>query len=48
METLETIQNRGKRNCKRTPEVEAFEKKWIEYIRQFKGLNQREKVRISA
>lgn len=48
METLGTIQNRGNRNCKRTPEVEAFEKKWLEHIRQFEGLNQREKVRISA
>ena len=48
MEKLETIQNRGKRNCERTPEVKAFEKKWLLYIRQFKGLNMREKVRISA
>lgn len=27
------IQNRGKRNCARTPEVQAFEDKWIAWVR---------------
>lgn len=48
MEKFETIQNRGKRNCARTPEVEAFEKKWLRNIQQFKGLAEKQKVRISA
>lgn len=30
------VQNRGLRNCDRTPEVEAFEKAWLEQIRQMK------------
>lgn len=30
---LSVRQNRGKRNCARTPEVEAFEKHWLEHIR---------------
>ena len=30
------VQNRGLRNCDRTPEVEAFEKAWLEGIRQIK------------
>ena len=29
-------QNRGLRNCDRTPEVEAFEEAWLEQIRQIK------------
>lgn len=29
-------QNRGKRNCDRTPEVKAFEKVWLEWVRQMK------------
>ena len=27
------IQNRGIRNCDRTPEIEAFEKTWLEWVR---------------
>lgn len=27
------IQNRGIRNCDRTPEIEAFEKAWLEWVR---------------
>ena len=27
------IQNRGERNCDRTPEVEAFEKAWLQWLR---------------
>lgn len=30
------MQNRGKGNCARTPEVEAFEKKWLNYIDEHK------------
>ena len=29
-------QNRGKRNCDRTPEVVIFEKKWLEYLKTLK------------
>lgn len=29
---MRVLQNRGKYNCARTPEVEAFEKKWLEHI----------------
>lgn len=32
-EKLEVRQNRGMRNCARTPEVEAFEKEWLEWVR---------------
>lgn len=32
-EKLEVRQNRGLRNCARTPEVEAFEKEWLEWVR---------------
>ena len=31
------IQNRGKGNCARTPEVVAFEAKWIQHIEEIKG-----------
>lgn len=31
--TYRVKQNRGKHNCVRTPEVEAFEAKWIEYCK---------------
>lgn len=31
--TYRVRQNRGLRNCARTPEVESFEKKWIEYLK---------------
>ena len=30
---LEVRQNRGLRNCDRTPEVEAFEKAWLKFVR---------------
>lgn len=33
MNTLNVIQNRGYTNCARTPEVEAFENKWLDYIK---------------
>lgn len=31
--TLEVRQNRGKHNCARTPEVQAFEDKWLAWVR---------------
>lgn len=31
--TLTVRQNRGKNNCVRTPEVEAFEKEWLAWVR---------------
>ena len=34
---LVVAQNRGLRNCDRTPEVEAFEKAWLEWVRQIKS-----------
>lgn len=37
-------QNRGLRNCDRTPEVEAFEKAWLDYVRRAK---QKERIRIA-
>lgn len=30
---LNVRQNRGLRNCARTPEVQAFEEKWLEWVR---------------
>lgn len=33
---LTVVQNRGLRNCDRTPEVAAFEKAWLEQVRQIK------------
>lgn len=32
--TYHVKQNRGKKNCARTPEVEAFEKKWLAYLKE--------------
>ena len=48
MQTFNVIQNRGKRNCERTPEIEAFETQWLAYIQQFKGLQNGQKERKSA
>jgi hypothetical protein len=31
---LTVLQNRGKHNCSRTAEVEVFEAKWLEYLKQ--------------
>lgn len=36
MQTLSVLQNRGKQNCARTPEVEAFEEEWLEYIKSLR------------
>lgn len=33
---MTVIQNRGMRNCARTPDVEAFEAKWLEYAKKVK------------
>lgn len=32
-ESVRVVQNRGKGNCDRTPEVEAFEEKWLEFVK---------------
>ena len=32
-QTLTVRQNRGKHNCPRTPEVQAFEDKWLDWVR---------------
>lgn len=32
------IQNRGKRNCDRTEAVQKFEKKWLDYIKNYKEI----------
>ena len=37
-------QNRGLRNCDRTPEVKAFEKAWLDYVRRVKP---KERIRIA-
>jgi hypothetical protein len=34
VDKLEVVQNRGLRNCARTPEVQAFESAWLEYLRE--------------
>lgn len=31
--TMSVVQNRGYQNCERTPEVEEFEEKWLEFVR---------------
>ena len=36
LDDFTVIQNRGKCNCARTEEVEAFEKAWLEHIRPMK------------
>lgn len=48
---LKVLQNRGKRNCSTTPEVAAFEEKWLEHIkpivaqiRKNKNKNKKENV----
>lgn len=37
-EKREVRQNRGLRNCDRTPEVVKFEQEWLEYIRRLKAI----------
>ena len=41
---LQVRQNRGKRNCDRTPEVAAFEKVWLERVRHIKS---RGRIRVA-
>lgn len=36
-ERMVVSQNRGKRNCGRTPEVEEFEKAWLDHVRKIKA-----------
>lgn len=38
------IQNRGLRNCARTPEVEKFEEKWVEFVKNTAGVKKERKV----
>lgn len=38
------VQNRGLRNCDRTPEVKAFEKAWLAWVRQART---KERVRVA-
>ena len=45
LEDFTVVQNRGKCNCARTEEVEAFEKAWLEHIRP---MRQRKKGRGAA
>lgn len=33
MKELKVRQNRGKHNCARTPEIQAFEDKWLAWVR---------------
>ena len=37
LKEMTVIQNRGKRNCARTEEVESFEKAWLEHIKTIAG-----------
>lgn len=41
--TLEVRQNRGLRNCARTPEVEKFEKAWVGWIKETFGAKEKKK-----
>ena len=43
---LAVVQNRGLRNCDRTPEVTAFEKAWLEQIRQIQ-IKMKGRVRVA-
>ena len=44
-ENLTVRQNRGMRNCARTPEVEAFEKAWLEWVKA--GMKKKARVRAA-
>ena len=47
----EVVQNRGVNNCSRTPEVEAFEARWLEFAHNLKGVKKHGKqqdARIGA
>ncbi len=37
------LQNRGKKNCERTPEVRLFEKKWLDFVENMKKTKGRKK-----
>lgn len=41
VKSLSVIQNRGHCNCARTPEVAAFEKKWLAHIREMSSTKSR-------
>ena len=45
---LSVVQNRGKSNCARTPEVAAFEKKWLTHIREMQKKAEADKQCLSA
>lgn len=42
-ETLKVNQNRGKHNCQKTPEVQAFEDAWLEHVKAIIEKNNRRK-----
>ena len=44
-ENLTVRQNHGMRNCGRTPEVEAFEKAWLEWVKA--GVKKKARVRVA-
>lgn len=39
---MHVVQNRGKHNCSRTPEVQAFEEKWLEWAKAQKAKERKE------
>lgn len=41
------VQNRGYKNCVRTPEVKAFEEKWLAYIKTIKQKGKKNAKRVS-
>lgn len=43
-EKMHVVQNRGKNNCSRTPEVQAFEEKWLEWAKAQKAKKREESV----
>lgn len=38
------IQNRGLRNCERTQEIQDFEEKWVEFVKNTAGVKKERKV----
>ncbi|MCQ2439457.1 MAG: PcfJ domain-containing protein [Oscillospiraceae bacterium] len=47
LESLTVRQNRGKCNCARTKEVEAFEAMWLDHIRKVKKPKKQKEVKIA-
>lgn len=46
MKELKVLQNRGKCNCARTPEVQKFEEEWLRHIRELKQKKPKNKKEV--